>query len=88
VTTTNDRFIGRTEERFRHFKGVTVRKGGRIGAGAVILPGLTIGEDALIAAGSVLTRDAPARMILLGSPARVLREVPREQLLESQGWPE
>lgn len=88
VTTTNDRFIGRTEERFHHFKGVTVRRGGRIGAGAVILPGLTVGEDALIAAGAVLTRDAPPRMILLGSPARAVRPVPEEQLLENQGWPE
>jgi UDP-2-acetamido-3-amino-2,3-dideoxy-glucuronate N-acetyltransferase len=88
VTTSNDRFIGRTEERFRHFKGVTVRKGGRIGAGAVILPGLEVGADALVAAGSVLTRDAPARMIVLGSPARPLRPVPEEQLLDRQGWPE
>jgi len=88
VTTSNDRFIGRTEERFRHFGGVTVRKGGRIGAGAVVLPGLTIGEDALLAAGSVLTRDLPARMIYLGSPARPLRPVPEEQLLENQGWPD
>ncbi len=88
VATSNDRFIGRTEERFEHFKGVTVRKGGRVGVGAVILPGLTVGEDALIAAGSVLTRDAPAGMILLGSPAKVLRPVPEEQLLKNQGWPE
>jgi acetyltransferase-like isoleucine patch superfamily enzyme len=88
VTTTNDRFIGRTEERFKHFRGIIVRRGGRVGAGSVILPGLTVGEDALIAAGSVLTRDAPPRMILLGSPAKPFREVPSEQLLENQGWPE
>jgi UDP-2-acetamido-3-amino-2,3-dideoxy-glucuronate N-acetyltransferase len=88
VTTSNDRFIGRTEERFKHFRGVTVRKGGRIGAGAVILPGLTIGEDALVAAGSVLTRDVPPRMIFLGSPAKPLRPVPEEQLLDRQNWPE
>jgi len=88
VTTSNDNFVGRTKERFEHFRGVTVRRGGRIGAGSVILPGLTIGEDALIAAGAVLTRDAPPRMILLGAPARPWREVPKEQLLENQGWPE
>jgi UDP-3-O-[3-hydroxymyristoyl] glucosamine N-acyltransferase len=88
VTTSNDRFIGRTEERFKHFQGVTVKRGGRIGAGAVILPGLTIGEDGLVAAGSVLTRDVPPRMIFLGSPARPFRPVPEEQLLENQGWPE
>jgi UDP-2-acetamido-3-amino-2,3-dideoxy-glucuronate N-acetyltransferase len=88
VTTSNDRFIGRTAERFKHFKGITVRKGGRVGAGAVVLPGLTIGEDGLLAAGSVLTRDLPPRMIYLGSPAKPLRPVPPEQLLENQGWPE
>jgi APA family basic amino acid/polyamine antiporter len=52
----------------------------------VILPGKTIGEDALVAAGSVVTRDVPARKVVMGSPARVVRDVPTEQLLEHQGW--
>jgi hypothetical protein len=86
VVTSNDNFVGRTAERFKHFKGVTVRKGGRIGAGSVILPGIEIGEDGLVAAGSVVTRDVPARTIVLGSPARAWRTVPVEQLLENQGW--
>ncbi|OPX24252.1 MAG: UDP-3-O-(3-hydroxymyristoyl)glucosamine N-acyltransferase, partial [Candidatus Latescibacteria bacterium 4484_107] len=86
VTTSNDNFVGRTRERLKHFKGVTVRKGGRIGAGATILPGRVIGEDALVAAGSVVTRDVPARRVVMGSPAKVLRKVPEEQLLENQGW--
>jgi acetyltransferase-like isoleucine patch superfamily enzyme len=86
VVTSNDNFVGRTQERFKHFKGVTVRRGGRIGAGSVTLPGITVGEDALVAAGSVVTRDVPARKIVVGSPARVWRDVPAEQLLEQQGW--
>ena len=86
VVTSNDNFVGRTAERFKHFKGVTVRRGGRIGAGSVILPGVTIGADGLVAAGSVVTRDVPPRSIVMGSPARVWREVPVEQLLENQGW--
>lgn len=86
VVTSNDNFVGRTAERFKHFKGVTVKKGGRIGAGTVTLPGVTIGEDALVAAGSVVTKDVPARTIVMGSPARRLRDVPVEQLLENQGW--
>jgi len=86
VVTSNDNFVGRTAERFKHFKGVTVKKGGRIGAGTVTLPGITIGEDALVAAGSVVTRDVPARRLVMGSPARALRDVPVEQLLENQGW--
>jgi len=59
VHTTNDNFLGRTEERFKHFKGVTIKKGGRIGGNAVILPGKVIGEDAVVGAGSVVTRDVP-----------------------------
>ena len=86
VVTSNDNFVGRTAERFKHFKGVTVKKGGRIGAGSVILPGIVIGEDGLVAAGSVVTRDVPPRTIVLGKPARPWREVPVEQLLENQGW--
>lgn len=86
VLTSNDNYVGRTAERFKHFKGVTVRKGGRIGAGAIILPGVVIGEDALVAAGSLVTRDVPARTIVRGAPARAWRDVPVEQLLESQGW--
>jgi UDP-3-O-[3-hydroxymyristoyl] glucosamine N-acyltransferase len=86
VVTSNDNFVGRTAERFKHFKGVTVKKGGRIGAGSVLLPGITVGEDGLVAAGSVVTRDVPARTIVMGTPAKPWREVPVEQLLENQGW--
>ncbi len=86
VATTNDNFVGRTEERFKHFKGVTVRKGGRIGAGAVILPGKVIGEDALVAAGALLTKDARPRRIVAGVPAEDFREVPEDQLLVNQNW--
>lgn len=86
VVTSNDNYVGRTAERFKHFKGVTVKKGGRIGAGTVLLPGVTVGEDGLVAAGSVVTRDVPARTIVMGAPAKRLRDVPVEQLLENQGW--
>jgi hypothetical protein len=86
VVTSNDNFVGRTQERFKHFKGVTVKKGGRIGAGSVTLPGVTIHEDGLVAAGSTVTRDVPARTIVVGQPAKPWRPVPVEQLLENQGW--
>ena len=86
VVTSNDNFVGRTQERFKHFKGVTVRRGGRLGAGSVTLPGIVVGEDALVAAGSVVTKDVPPRKIVVGTPARVWRDVPVEQLLENQGW--
>ncbi len=84
VITSNDNFVGRTKERFKHYKGVTVRRGGRIGANATILPGKVIGEDALVAAGAVVTSDVPPRKNFAGVPAKELRDVPPEQLLENQ----
>jgi len=84
VITTNDNYMARSKERFGKFKGVTVRTGGRIGAGAVVLPGRTIHEDGTVAAGSVVTRDVEKEWIVLGSPAKPLRPVPEDQLLRNQ----
>ncbi|MGH4125358.1 MAG: acyltransferase [Clostridium sp.] len=84
VTTSNDNYAARSKERFGKFKGVTIKKGGRIGAGAVILPGKIIHEDALVAAGSVVAKDVEAGMIVVGNPAKVLRSVPEDQLLKNQ----
>jgi UDP-2-acetamido-3-amino-2,3-dideoxy-glucuronate N-acetyltransferase len=84
VTFTNDNFLGRTKERFSCHKGVTMKCGARIGANVTVLPGITIHEDALVAAGSIVTKDVPARKIVMGAPARVLRDVPSDQLLENQ----
>ncbi len=53
---------------------VVIEDGVWIGAGAVILPGVTIGENSVIGAGSVVTRDIPANVLAVGSPCRVLRE--------------
>ena len=84
VTFTNDNFLGRTEERKKHFGGPVLRRGARIGANATILPGLEIGADAVVAAGSVVTKDVKPRVIVLGSPAKYLKNVPEEQLIENQ----
>ena len=86
VLTSNDNFMGRTEGRFEHFKGVTVGRGGRIGVGAVVLPGRTIATDAVVAAGALLTRDAEPAMVYAGVPAREFRPVPEEERLDQQGW--
>lgn len=84
VTFTNDNFLGRTEERKKLFGGPTLKRGARIGANATILPNLVIGEDSVVAAGAVVTKDVPPRMIVVGSPAKILRPVPEEQLIKNQ----
>jgi acetyltransferase-like isoleucine patch superfamily enzyme len=76
--------VGRTRERFRHFKGLILRKGGRIGANATILPGKEIGEDALVGAGSVVTKNLPPGKVYAGVPAKELKDVPDAQLLKNQ----
>ncbi|KLO21413.1 N-acetyltransferase [Marinitoga sp. 1155] len=86
VTFTNDNFLGRTEERKKYFKGAILRKGARIGANSTLLPGIEIGEDALVAAGSVVTKNVPAKKIVIGSPAMVYKDVPQDQLLENQSY--
>src|SRR5450830_361877 len=84
VATSNDNYMARGSERFKHFKGVTVRRGGRIGVNATVLPGKIIQEEGAVAAGSVVTHDVPARVIVAGNPARTFRDVPEEQLLDKQ----
>lgn len=83
VLTSNDNFMGRTEARKAHFGGPTVRRGARLGVGAVLLPGREVAEEAVIAAGAVLTRDAEAGQVHVGVPARAVRPVPPEQRLDS-----
>jgi len=81
VVTTNDNFMGRTERRHELMKGPTIRRGARVGGGAVLCPGVEIGEEAFVGAGAVVTKDVAPRTIVVGNPARVLREVPGDELL-------
>jgi len=84
VVTTNDNWMGRTEKRFANIKGPTIRRGARIGGGAILCPAIEIGEDAFVGAGAVVTKDVPPRVVVVGSPARVLRDVPEDELLDAQ----
>jgi acetyltransferase-like isoleucine patch superfamily enzyme len=81
VVTTNDNFMGRTERRHELIKGPTIRRGARVGGGAILCPGVEIGEEAFVGAGAVVTRDVPPRAVVVGNPARQIREVPPEELL-------
>jgi acetyltransferase-like isoleucine patch superfamily enzyme len=63
-------------------RGATLRRACRVGGGAVLLPGVEIGEEAFVAAGAVVTSDVPPRKVVMGVPARVVKDVPDEDLLE------
>lgn len=63
------------EQGYQYNMSVHIGKNCWIGAGALILPGVTIGDNTVIGAGSVVTKDIPARVVAVGNPCRVLREV-------------
>lgn len=84
VVTTNDNYMGRTEKRFASLKGCTIRRGARVGGGAHILPGVEIGAEAFVATGAIVTRDVPAGKVVMGAPARVVRDVPDDELVDAQ----
>jgi acetyltransferase-like isoleucine patch superfamily enzyme len=79
--TTNDDAMGRIA-RGTPLRGATLRRACRIGGGAVLVPGVEVGEEAFVAAGAVVTRDVPPRAVVIGVPARVVRDVPDEDLVE------
>jgi len=84
VMTSNDKCVARHKPGSPEFKGVTIKKGVRLGVASVTLPGITVGEEALVGAGAVVTKDVPAKKVVVGVPARVVKDVPQEQLLENQ----
>lgn len=78
AVTTNDPVAGR---RAGELTGATLRRACRIGAGAVLLPGVEVGEEAFVAAGAVVTANVAPRAIVMGVPARAVREVAEADLL-------
>jgi acetyltransferase-like isoleucine patch superfamily enzyme len=81
VTLTNDHTMARHGPD-HEVRGATLRRACRVGGGVVVLPAIEIGEEAFVAAGALVTRDVPARGVAIGVPARVVREVGEEDLLE------
>lgn len=81
ASTTNDDTMGRHGPD-HSLRGATLRRACRIGGSAVLCPGVEVGEEAYVAAGAVVVRDVPARAVVMGVPARVMREVGDEDLLE------
>jgi acetyltransferase-like isoleucine patch superfamily enzyme len=79
--TTNDSTMSRHDGTYE-LRGARLRRACRIGGAAVLTPGVEVGEEAFVAAGAVVTRDVPPRGVVMGVPARVVREVPDADLLE------
>jgi UDP-2-acetamido-3-amino-2,3-dideoxy-glucuronate N-acetyltransferase len=81
VTSTNDDSMGR-HPRGSGLAGPILRRACRIGGGAVLTPGIEIGTEAFVAAGAVVTGDVESRAVVMGVPARIVRRVSDEDLLE------
>lgn len=72
ATFTNDLFP-RSKEFPIFFSGILIKRNASIGANATVLPGITIGEYAMVGAGAVVTKDVPAHAVVLGNPAKIIR---------------
>jgi acetyltransferase-like isoleucine patch superfamily enzyme len=82
VYTTNDNTMGRRTAG-EPLVGATLRRACRVGGRAVLLPGIEVGEEAFVAAGAVVTRDVAPRTLVMGVPARVVREIDEAELLDA-----
>lgn len=65
----------RSKEYAERFSGITLKKGASIGANATILPGITVGEKAMVGAGAVVTKDVPDYAVVVGNPAKIIRYI-------------
>jgi acetyltransferase-like isoleucine patch superfamily enzyme len=81
ASTTNDDTMSRHPPG-EALRGATLRRACRIGGGAVLVPDVEVGEEAFVAAGAVVTKDVPTRAFMVGVPARQVREVRDDELLE------
>jgi acetyltransferase-like isoleucine patch superfamily enzyme len=81
VTLTNDNTMDRHDASYV-LRGALLRRACRVGGGSTLCPGVEIGEEAFIAAGAVVTGDVEPRAVMVGVPARKIREVGEEDLLE------
>lgn len=80
VAITNSNSMGRDPAEVDGWRGSTIRKFATVGAGACILPGVEVGENAMVGANSVVTKDVPSRVLVLGVPARFVRTLSDEEL--------
>lgn len=82
VTTMNDKHICHRRPGLTFTRAAPrILRAARVGGGSVLLPGVVIGENALVGAGSVVTKDVPSGAIVVGNPARIVGKVRAEELL-------
>lgn len=74
ATLTND-FMPRSKQYPDIFSGITLKKGSSIGANATLLPGITVGQKAMVGAGAVVTKDVPDYAVVIGNPAKIIRYI-------------
>jgi acetyltransferase-like isoleucine patch superfamily enzyme len=83
LSTTNDPVMDyRRPWISKGYKGATIKRAARIGASVILLPGIIIGKEAMVAAGAVVTKDVPDYAIVMGVPAKIVGTVPKDQTLE------
>lgn len=82
VLITNTRKISHGRSYSPFIESVTIRFGARIGGGSVILPGVEIGSNSVVGAGSVVTKSIPKNMVALGNPAKVIKEIKPEEMMD------
>ena len=75
VATTNDNYLGQKGYDEAFVKGPIIEDNVGIGAGANILPGVRIGTGSIVAAGAVVTKDIPPKKLVMGIPARIVRDL-------------
>jgi len=80
VSTANDNLMGRRKESYEP-KGPLIRKFATIGQGSCILPGIEIGENAIVGSNAVVTKDVAPRTVVIGTPARYVRDVKPEEII-------
>jgi acetyltransferase-like isoleucine patch superfamily enzyme len=82
VMTMNDKSISyrRPSLKFER-QAPRILRAARIGGGAILCPAITIGENAFVAAGSVVTRDVPDRVVVMGNPARIIGNIPSDEII-------
>jgi len=78
VTTMNDKYMGRTNSSKDKSIGPHIMRGAVIGSNASILPGITIGRNVMVGAGAVVTKNIPDNKVVIGNPARILKNTPVE----------